>query len=271
MNLPKEGNFRVFVVRAEFGKWAQACYQGGFVGFGWLDKTELSDALSRGKDYIRELYDYYDPSASVMRKVVNVGEIWRFVEELTPGTLVLTPSENREKLLVGRISGEYYYGTDTSGCPYTHRKPVDWQPEPLLRSALSVPLQNTLGSSLTVFNVSQAEEVLTKLSLPVPTKSVNPVTTAEDLAERVIERFLELTPDDFEILITQLLAAIGFEARHTGRVGDGGIDVEGILDVNGFAKVDLMVQVKRYSSTTINHHDIKKFLGSVPQRSQPPF
>ncbi len=38
---------------------------------------------------------------------------------------------------------------------------------------------------------------------------------------------VELDPDEFEILVTELLTVFGFEAQRTGRAGDGGVDVEG--------------------------------------------
>ena len=34
----------------------------------------------------------------------------------------------------------------------------------------------------------------------------------------------ELSPNDFELLVTKLLAALGFEVEHTGHSGDGGVD-----------------------------------------------
>jgi len=83
----------------------------------------------------------------------------------------------------------------------------------------------------------------------------------------VLEKILALDPDEFEILITELLTALGFEAEKTGKTGDGGVDVQGTLTVYNFATVDLYVQVKRYKlGNTINHKTIKDFRASVPEK-----
>ena len=261
----------VFVVRADFGKWAKEFFNGGYVGITWLPDTDLTDAEDRGKDYVRDLYSTYEPSASLMRKAQNVGQIWRFLTEIMPQTLVLTPSEDRAKLMVGLVSGNYYYDRTAKDSPFPHCKPVKWQEQPLLRSALSVPLQNTLGSSLTVFKIEQATEVLTALALPIPGQITAPSATAQDLKHLTLDRILQLSADEFEILITQILAAIGFEAQHVGKSGDGGIDIIGVLDVFAFAEVNLTVQVKRYSTNTISHQVIRQFRGSVPEKSQAAF
>ncbi len=78
--------------------------------------------------------------------------------------------------------------------------------------------------------------------------------------------------DEFEILVTNLLTTLGFEAEKTGKTGDGGVDVQGTLTVHNFATVDLNVQVKRYKlGSTINNKVIKDFRASVPEKVQAAF
>lgn len=221
---------RVYAVRAEFGRFSHAFITGNYIGIGWFGQTDLSEIRDMGKDALGILHDQYEPDASPNRKGQNIGQIWRFLEEITLGTYVITPSEKREILRIGLVEGEYYYSPNSNDSPYAHRKPIRWLDQTILRSELSVPLQNTLGSSLTVFRVNQVEEVLSKLSIGVIPQA-KPLPTREDASQRVIDRLLELSADDFEILIEQVLAAIGFETRHVGRVGDGGIDVEGIMEM----------------------------------------
>ncbi len=43
----------------------------------------------------------------------------------------------------------------------------------------------------------------------------------------------ELSPNDFELLVTKLLAALGFEVEHTGQSGDGGVDAVAVLSLSG--------------------------------------
>ena len=62
---------------------------------------------------------------------------------------------------------------------------------------------------------------------------------------------------------------MGFEATHTGKVGDGGVDVKGDLDLYGMAKVKLIVQAKRYKlDDRISAKTIKELRQSIPHESQ---
>ncbi len=62
------------------------------------------------------------------------------------------------------------------------------------------------------------------------------------------ERLLEMEPKEFEELISQLLAEMGFvEVELVTKSGkDGGIDVRGILVVDDVVRIKLAVQVKRW-------------------------
>ena len=83
----------------------------------------------------------------------------------------------------------------------------------------------------------------------------------------VLERLLKLDPHEFEMLLTELLTALGFEAEKTGKTGDGSVDVVGTLDVYGFASTDLSVQVKRYKlGNDVGYRAVKEFRPRYPRR-----
>ena len=136
---------------------------------------------------------------------------------------------------------------------------------------LSVPIQHILRAALTVFKVRPPDELLEAVGLEAPTpKSV--LRVEENVSNLVLERLVELDADEFEILVTELLTVLGFEAEKTGKTGDGGVDVEGTLTVYGFANVDVSVQVKRYKLTSIiGPKAIKEFRASVPDKAQGAF
>ena len=70
-----------------------------------------------------------------------------------------------------------------------------------------------------------------------------------NVRKKLHARIRKLTPDQFEELIGELLAAIGFEeVTVTGRSGDGGIDVRGTLVVGDVIKTRMAVQVKRWKN-----------------------
>lgn len=164
----------------------------------------------------------------------------------------------------------YFFGSDSDGCRFRHRRPVKWLPGTFKRSAFSVPFQNTIRASLTVFYVSEKErffEVIGKKDL------VTHLTKEYDPYQAVLDQLLELNDKEFEILITHLLAALGFEgAEHTGKTGDGGVDATGELNVANLAKVKLFVQVKRYKiGTKIAGKDVKALRQSIPSGGQGAF
>ena len=53
-----------------------------------------------------------------------------------------------------------------------------------------------------------------------------------------------------------------------GKVCDGGIDFDGVLDVNGIASINLQVQVKRYDNSSIGEKEIRSFRGALKQDYQ---
>ncbi len=260
----------MYMVRADFARYASAFQAGKYVGIGWLEHTDLSDIADR--ETLRTLYEHSYPNAAPMNLAQNVGQIWRFLNDLTLGTYVVTPMKDNAQLLVGQIVGGYVYVPAQSDSPYPHRKSVEWFPEPIIRSMLSVSAQNTLRSSLTIFQIGHAEEILRHFSIELSERSQKLLMTEEQIKQAILGQLLELRADEFEILVRDVLAAIGFEdAEHTGRSGDNGIDVKGKLAVYDFASIDIMVQVKRYKSGRIDHQAIKDLRGSVPERTHAAF
>jgi restriction system protein len=200
----------------------------------------------------------------------NVGQINRFVNEMSVGDLVVSPYMDSQ-LLIGRIESELYYKKDNTS-PYPWRKSVKWFKEKIDRHTLSVPLQNTLRSSLTCFKVTSAAEILIQLGLLDKTAvSLSTGTSSDPLSnfELIRKRFLELDATEFEYLVSYLLRTLGFEpTQEIGKVGDGGIDFEGILDVSGVASINLQVQVKRYDKGVIGEKEIRNFRGALKKDFQ---
>jgi len=63
-----------------------------------------------------------------------------------------------------------------------------------------------------------------------------------------------MPPALFEKLIGELLIALGFDdntVQVTGRSGDGGIDVVGVMDIEGVTRIDVAVQVKRVARNIV--------------------
>ena len=255
-----------------YGKYSEYFVKGGYVAIGWLANTNLSSVKVR-----EELYHLYqtahpdDTSNVVIGQ--QVGQIARFLLEIQTGDYVISPDENTDVLHYGVVQeGEsYYYDPGEDGCPFRHRRKVEWAKNPLSRSELSVPMQNTLRSSLTVFAVSQTNEFFKIIGQEG--HIVARGTSEYDPYEAVLNQVLELDDKEFEILITHLLAAMGFEgAEHTGKTGDGGVDARGILNAAGLARVELVVQAKRYKlGSRISANTVKSLRNSISRDAQGAF
>ena len=84
----------------------------------------------------------------------------------------------------------------------------------------------------------------------------------------LLERIKKMPPGDFEELIGQLLAAIGFaDVEVTSRSKDGGIDVRGTLVVGDVISTRLAVQVKRWKNN-VQAPVIQQVRGSLGAHEQ---
>lgn len=254
----------VYCVRAEYGDYTQNFVEGGYVAIGWLHEEDLQSISADENDKLQKLYKMYYPEASKMSRAVNVGQISRFLFDVKIGDYVITPGKNTEDLYYGKVESKYYNDPNDDGCPYPHRRKVEWKETPISRYDLSIPLQNTLRSSLTVYYVKQENAFLEAIG-------VIKLDTKDEIEYEnlVLDRVLELSPEEFEILVTELMSAIGFTATHVGKSGDGGIDAEGNLDIYNMANIDLKIQAKRYrKESRINAKTVRDFRGSLPTDSQ---
>jgi restriction system protein len=262
-------NPNVYVLRADFGRYTDTFKKEKYIGIGWF-QNEPSTFDLNNKDILKEEYKKIYPTDLPMRMNQNVGQIFRFVNEMKIGDIVISPF-NTNELLVGKITSNLFHKKDDTS-PYPWRKSVEWFPNLIDRHTLSVPLQSTLKSSLTCFRVVMCEEILSQIGL----LSVKPVSNDEEISfspksnyELIRRKFLQLDPTEFELLVSYVLRSLGFDAsQETGKVGDGGIDYEGVLDVFGVASINLQVQVKRYEKGVIGEKEIRNFRGALKKDYQ---
>jgi predicted Mrr-cat superfamily restriction endonuclease len=262
----------VWCVRAEFGTYTKQFVEGGYVGIGWMRNTDLAAVRAR-----EELYPLYrqahpdDTSNIVIGQ--QVGQIARFLFEIQAGDYVITPAADTEWLHYGKVAPDpsYAYSPGDDGCPYRHRRRAEWAKKRLKRGEFSVPFQNTMRCSLTVFAVSQRDEFLTATGREdlVP----KPAVDQYDPYRVVLEQVLELDAKEFEILVGHLLTALGFEASEvTGRTGDGGVDATGELNVANLAKVKVFVQAKRYKlGAKVPATTVRQLRQAIPRDGQGAF
>jgi restriction system protein len=261
----------LFVVRSNYGQYTPQFIGGGYVAIGWMGDEDLAKITTREELYPLYKKTYPQDTSNIVIGV-QVGQISRFLFDIKVGDFVITQSVNSDHIHFGRVEGDYYYEPESTDiCPFAHRKKVKWISE-LSRSLFSVPFQNTIRSSLTVFRVYDTVNFFEIINHPefAPKRAQQ---FALDYHESILQRLMELDSKEFEILITHMLSAIGFEgAQHTGRPGDGGVDATGELDIDGLAKVKVYVQAKRYKpDKVIRANDVKALRQSIPRDGQGAF
>ena len=260
---------KVWVVRADFGKYTEHFVSGGYVGIGWIANESLSSVSNR--DALYPLYKQaYPQDTSPIVIGQQVGQISRFLLDIREGDYVITPASDTEWLRYGKVGKDpsYNYADGADGCPFRHRREVNWASEPIKRSVFSVPFQNTIRSSLTVFAVSQSDEFLAQIGVK---EAVAPPTV--DPYQVVLNRVLELDAAEFEILVGHLLTALGFEGSEvTPKTHDGGVDATGELDVSNLAKVKVFVQAKRYTTgAKVSANVVRQLRMAIPFGGQGAF
>ena len=89
-----------------------------------------------------------------------------------------------------------------------------------------------------------------------------------EVRARLLARVKEVTADDFEELIADLLNNMGFaDVERTPLSGDGGIDVRGTLVVGDVVSVRMAVQAKRWQ-TNVSAPTVQQVRGSLAVHEQ---
>ena len=261
----------VWVVRGGSGEYTEQFLEGGYVGVSWGILRDLSGITST--EALKQCYREYNPQGSdtPLAVAVPAGQLARFLWGIQPGDYVLTPKRDYQVFAYGKVLAPYYYVEPSSNHTQPHRRKVQWAQEELRRADFSIPAQGVLRAWITVFQFPHEEEFLRMIGQATP-ESPPSTSPSLDPYDTVLEHILSLSPREFEELTGHLLAAIGFEdIEVTGRPGDGGVDVTGVLNANA-ARVRVHVQVKRYQpDSPISASTVIQLRQRIPQNEQGAF
>ena len=87
---------------------------------------------------------------------------------------------------------------------------------------------------------------------------------SDRLAEELLERVKQVSPDSFERLVVSLLEKMGYgQGQTVGRSGDGGID--GIINQDALGLEKVYIQAKRWESQ-VGEPEIRNFAGSLDKQ-----
>jgi restriction system protein len=95
-----------------------------------------------------------------------------------------------------------------------------------------------------------------------------PDATAASSREQLQKILKSLSPSGFERICQRLLREAGFEkVEVTGRSGDGGIDGNGVLQLNPFVSFQVLFQCKRYEGN-VTASQVRDFRGAMMGRAE---
>lgn len=252
----------------------------GIVAIGWneLKKIPLNTTNDKLREKIVEVYN--DSNAGQIGQ--SLGQIWRFYNDLSIGDKVITYDSNTRVYYLGRIMSNYKYSEEFT---YHHYRKVEWEDGAISRDHLKVASKNTLGSILTLFEVS--EEVWEDLRVNHPGyiskeewEAVQEIMATqeeqelEQLKEDAISRSLEFIKDivsnlaweETEYLAAGLMRAMGYKTRMTKKGGgDLGSDImaspDGLSMVEPIIKVEVKHRIK--SKDKVGAPDLRNFIGGL--------
>lgn len=171
---------------------AEACRQGNFIGADFGLHIDLTDSLHDdwrvfNRDFIPR-YQQQRPDKSRVAAGLACGALWTIAKGLQIGDIVLSP-DGSGVYLVGEVTGPYAYHFDQI---LPHRRTVQWYPQTIARSEMSLDLQKSAGVPGTVSNINgYAAEIDQLLVGPTPPSLIATDEAVEDFAVFALEKHLE--------------------------------------------------------------------------------
>ncbi len=209
------------------------------------------------------------------------------VETEVTKALALPPEEceqllpsGRQRVLNNRLHWAKFYLTKAGYLESSKRGRFTITPSgrALLKTApekLDTQFLLTVPAFREFYRADRAGETTTELTpgaalVATPEEMIETAFKATQTALRaeLLERILQNNPSFFEVLIIDLLVAMGYGGSHQnaaeqlGRSGDGGVD--GVINEDILGLDRLYVQAKRYSpNTSVGRPDVQAFTGSL--------
>ena len=261
---------RMWMVRGEGGSLYDAFRERGVAALGW---NQLAPYAKPGVDrqQLIALYQEEEPEAKQGTVVSGASQVWRFVNEIQDGDWIVTYTPANRLYSIGKVTGpaEHHPEWSEQGMPLARK--VQWQAQELPRDSLGASTKNSLGSTLTLFEVpsNAATDVLDVLKgKPAPAIEdeaseviADPLAHIESQAvERIKDQVNKLEWDDMQELVAGILRAMGYKTQVSPPGSDRGKDIVASPDGFGFEHPRIVVEVK-HRKGQMGSQDIRSFLG----------
>ncbi|WP_342248028.1 restriction endonuclease [Pseudomonas sp. OTU2001] len=261
---------RMWMVRGESGSLYDAFREREVAAVGWSHLAPHAK-LGVGRKELTAMYQALEPQLKKGSVVAGASQVWRFVNEVAVGDWVVTYSPANRLYLVGKVVGRAEHHPEWAEQGMALVRKVQWQQQELPRDNLGTSTKNSLGSTLTLFEVPSdaAAEVFEALKgKPVTQKEdeaeesiADPLADVEAQAlERIKDRVSELDWDDMQQLVAGILRAMGYKTQVSPPGSDRGKDIVASPDGFGFEHPRIVVEVK-HRKGQMGSQEIRSFLG----------
>lgn len=258
----------------------------GFISVGWEgigDVRQFGGDREQIKTAVTRTFPHAKPGAIP----VWAGMLHRFAVTMQPGDLVVATYKSDSTLNIGRIEGEYEFLPDQAQHP--HRRRVRWLQTGIPRNVFDQAALYEVGSALTLFQIRKHDSDF-RAYLENPTTDGNIAPQQErprgsdqdedqmvqdvsddpnaDRIEQHTQDFIaktllrDLSHEEFEHFIADLLRAMGYQARVTPYSNDGGVDVLAHKDILGVEPPLIKVQCK-HTVAPQSRPDLQRLIGTL--------
>jgi len=207
------------------------------------------------------------PDFTPAHRAQNSGQIWAFVQRMSPNDWVCVPSKQKT-IHIGQITGDYTFMKDAEN-PYYHYHTVEWLERDIPRTNFDQDILHSLGAATTVCQIKRNDAETrvramqtngwksTGISLKPPTdkdditdETISSDFDLEQAARDQIARLIQskYSGHELESLVEAILNAQGFTTHHSPKGPDGGIDILAAPGTLGFGQPRICVQVKSQAS-----------------------
>lgn len=256
----------IWMVRSQGGDLLPLFMKKGVVALGWGTLGNLS---GKSKNQIKELVIKEYPNEKAVFQWAGI--IDTFVNVIKAGDCVVTYDKSSRLYYIGEVVGDYFFNDNLSK-EYPNLRKVKWNNKVISRDDLSSASKNSLGSVSTVFHLShEAEKEIIDLLRNKKENIKNEQEIAEEVelqsgellensTETLKDRILNLSPDNMEELVKEILNAMGYIARRTPKGADRGIDVFASKDGLGLEEPRIFAEVK-HRKGQMGAPEIRSFIG----------
>jgi restriction system protein len=259
--------------------WMVRAGEGGFLvddfltknitAIGWNETGDLSkvDSLDKLKELVGKNYPGYKNGQIVS----SAGQIYRFLNEFKKGDCVLTYDPSERTYSIGEIVSDYQFNDQLT--EYFHTRNIKWVGK-VQRDDLSTSAKNTLGATLTIFDIPpKTREELFSLLEGKPAKQITDEIEEESQEiikddfiakshEFIKDKIVALNWEEMQELVAGILRAMGYKTRISPKGADRGKDIIASPDGLGLENPKILVEVK-HRQGAIGSQEIRSFLGGL--------